>query len=219
MLPSELLPEELPGDPLPVFASWFEHAREQRLQPNPDAMVLASVGSDGQPSARVVLCKHILLQPGCLVFFTNYQSRKGRELQAHPRAAAVFHWDVLHQQVRIEGRITRSPESESDAYFATRALDSQVGAWASEQSSVLASRDMLAQRVNEARNRFGIGTPSARVPRPGHWGGFRLWIEAMELWIEGANRVHDRAVWRRSLQVRDEHSFTSGAWEATRLYP
>jgi pyridoxamine 5'-phosphate oxidase len=218
MLPQELLPEELPSDPLPVFARWFEESRERRLQPNPDAMVLATVGVDGQPSARVVLCKQILLQLGCLVFFTNYQSRKGRELHEHPCAAVVFHWDVMHRQVRIEGRITRSPDSESDAYFATRALDSQIGAWASEQSSPLASRDALAQRVRDAQTRFGIGTPAARVSRPPHWGGFRLWIETIELWMEGSNRVHDRAVWRRTL-ARANDGYVGSDWSATRLYP
>lgn len=219
MLPQELLPEVLPADPLPLFARWFQEARERKLQPNPDAMVLATVGANGQPSARVVLCKQVLMEPGCLVFFTNYLSRKGRELQAHPRAAVVFHWDALHRQVRIEGRITKSPEPESDAYFATRALDSQIGAWASEQSSALASREVLAQRVREAQTQFGVGTAAAKVPRPPHWGGFRLWIEAIEIWVEGANRVHDRAVWKRTLQARDEHSFAAGPWEATRLYP
>lgn len=218
MLQQDLLPETLPSDPLPLFSRWFEEARERRLQPNPDAMVLATIGADGQPSARVVLCKHLLLDPGCLVFFTNYLSRKGRELQQHPRAAVVFHWDALHRQVRIEGRITRSPESESDAYFVTRALESQVGAWASEQSSELTSREVLAQRVREAQTRFGVGTPAAKVPRPPHWGGFRLWIESIELWNEGANRVHDRAVWRRTLTERED-GYVGQQWRSTRLFP
>ena len=219
MLPQELLPEKLPTDPLPIFARWFQEARERKLQPNPDAMVLATVGPEGQPSARVVLCKHVLLDPGCLVFFTNYLSRKGRELRAHPRAAVVFHWDALHRQVRIEGPISPSPDAESDAYFATRALDSQIGAWASEQSALLASREVLAHRVREAQTRFGVGTAAANVPRPPHWGGFRLWIEAIEIWVEGANRVHDRAVWKRELQPIAEHELTAGPWVATRLYP
>jgi pyridoxamine 5'-phosphate oxidase len=127
MAVSELLPQTLPSDPMPLFAAWFAHARERRLQPNPDAMVLATV-ADGQPSARVVLCKRIAPEDGYLVFFTNYLSRKGRELAAHPRAAVVFHWDALHRQVRIEGRIVRSPAEESDAYFASRPLDSRIGA-------------------------------------------------------------------------------------------
>ena len=220
MLPLELLPENLPADPLPLFEGWFLDARQVASQPNPDSMVLATVGAEGQPSARVVLCKRLNLDLGYIVFFTNYLSRKGRELQAHPRAAAVFHWDALHRQVRIEGRITVSPGEESDQYFASRALDSRIGAWASEQSTPLASRDALASRVRAVAERFGVepGAMQGTVPRPSHWGGFRLWIEAIELWSEGANRVHDRAVWTRSL-TRDGDEFRGGSWRATRLYP
>ena len=220
MAVSELLPQTLPSDPMPLFAAWFAHARERRLQPNPDAMVLATV-ADGQPSARVVLCKRIAPEDGYLVFFTNYLSRKGRELAAHPRAAVVFHWDALHRQVRIEGRIVRSPAEESDAYFASRPLDSRIGAWASTQSAPLDARATLEARGGEVAERFQIapGAQDGNVPRPPHWGGFRLWIEAIELWIEGAYRVHDRAVWRRTLTPRDEYSFVGSAWEATRLYP
>src|SRR5688500_10889817 len=130
MLPPDLLPEVLPSEPLSLFGQWFLEARKRATQPNPDAMVVATVSEEGQPSARVVLCKRLELQAGYLVFFTNYQSRKGRELQVDPRAAAVFHWDALHRQVRIEGRITLSPQHESDEYFASRALDSRIGAWA-----------------------------------------------------------------------------------------
>ncbi len=220
MIMHELLPTTLPNDPLQLFTEWFAYARARSLQPNPDCMVLASVGADERPSARVVLCKRIAAE-GYVVFFTNYRSRKGQELGAHPRAAAVFHWDALHRQVRIEGRIVRSPDEESDAYFESRALDSRIGAWASEQSAPLDARSVLEERVQEVAHRFGIapGAQDATVPRPPHWGGFRLWIEAIELWIEGANRVHDRAVWTRELQPRDEYSFAPGEWAATRLYP
>lgn len=221
MLPRELLPETLPADPMPLFVEWFAFARERKTQPNPDCMVLASVDSEGRPSARVVLCKRIARGEGYIVFFTNYHSRKGRELIEHPYAASVFHWDALHRQVRIEGRIVRSPVEESDEYFATRALDSRIGAWASEQSAPLSSRTDLDNRVRAVAERFGVaaGAHEGNVPRPPHWGGFRLWIQSIELWIEGANRVHDRAVWTRELQPRDEISFSPGPWKATRLYP
>lgn len=220
MLPLELLPEDLPADPLPLFEAWFVDARQRASQPNPDSMILATVGAEGRPSARVVLCKRVNLDLGYIVFFTNYLSRKGRELQAHPRAAAVFHWDALHRQVRIEGRITVSPGEESDQYFASRALNSRIGAWASEQSTPLASRELLANKVRSVAHSFGVEPDAVQgaVPRPPHWGGFRLWIEAIELWSEGANRVHDRAVWTRSL-TRDGDGFRGGSWHATRLYP
>ncbi len=221
MLPRELLPDTLPADPMPLFVEWFALARERKTQPNPDCMVLASVDAQRRPSARVVLCKRIAGDEGYIVFFTNYHSRKGRELIEHPYAASVFHWDALHRQVRIEGRVVRSPAEESDDYFASRALDSRIGAWASEQSAPLSSRPELENRVRAVAERFGVATGAHEgdVPRPPHWGGFRLWIESIELWIEGANRVHDRAVWKRALQPRDEVSFSPGEWTATRLYP
>jgi pyridoxamine 5'-phosphate oxidase len=219
---SELsLPEPLPADPMPLFHEWFREAAAHRMQPNPDAMVVATAASNGDPSARVLLCKRVVVDAGYIVFFTNYQSRKGRELAARPRAAAVFHWDALHRQVRIEGPITRSPDSESDEYFASRALESRVAAWASAQSEPLASRELLRQRVREVAARFGIapGATSGTVPRPPHWGGHRLWAERIELWTEGASRIHDRAVWTRQLQPAGEHAFTGSPWRCTRLNP
>lgn len=217
----DLLPEPLPAEPLTLFGSWFSEARARNTQPNPDAMVFATVGADGAPSARVVLCKRVAADAGYLVFFTNYESRKGQELQAQPRAAAVFHWDALHRQVRIEGPVVKSPRSEGEDYFASRPLVSRIGAWASEQSRPLASRATLAAQVEAARKKFGVASnaATANVPCPPYWGGYRLWIESMELWAEGAGRVHERAVWRRELQPRDEYSFSTGAWRATRLNP
>jgi pyridoxamine 5'-phosphate oxidase len=216
-----MLPEPLPTDPMPLFQEWFREAAARRAQPNPDSMIVATTASSGEPSARVVLCKRIDVDAGYVVFFTNYQSRKGRELATRPRAAAVLHWDALHRQVRIEGPVVRSPESESDQYFASRALDSRVAAWASEQSEPLASRDTLLQRVQEFETRFGIapGAKNGTVPRPPHWGGHRLWVDTIELWTEGAHRVHDRAVWKRSLHRADEYSFAGDSWRSSRLNP
>lgn len=215
------LPEPLPADPMPLFHEWFREAVARRTQPNPDAMVVATAASNGDPSARVLLCKRVSVTDGYIVFFTNYQSRKGRELTARPRAAAVFHWDALHRQVRIEGPIVRSPESESDEYFASRSLDSRIAAWASAQSEPLASRETLQQRVREVAARLSIapGATSGTVPRPPHWGGNRLWVERIELWTEGANRVHDRAVWTRELKPAGEHALAGGTWRSTRLNP
>lgn len=218
---NDFLPEPLPASPLALFAAWFEEARARNVQPNPDAMVLATVGADGTPAARVVLCKRIDVDAGYLVFFTNYLSRKAGHLDAVPRAAVVFHWDALHRQVRIEGPIVKSPDQESDAYFASRALSSRIGAWASTQSQPLASRAVLASQVTATNRRFGVtpGDTEGNVPRPPHWGGYRLWVQSMELWVEGPGRVHDRAVWRRELGTNDALSFTAGAWSATRLNP
>jgi len=214
MLRSGSLPSTLPDDPMPLVHDWFSRARAEKVQPNPDAMVVATATADGRPSARVVLCKHFVVDPGYVVFFTNYESRKGTELAANPRAAAVFHWDAMSRQVRLEGPILRSTAEESDAYFATRALDSRLGAWASLQSQTLDSRTTLLKRVAIETARYGT-----HVPRPPHWGGYRLWPERVEMWIEGSFRVHDRAEWRRVLEPAGPHEFKPGAWQSTRLYP
>src|SRR5579871_1095349 len=182
--PTELLPDPLPSEPLVAVNEWLAQSWRAQLQPNPNSMVLATVGADGQTSARVVLCKEIVPSPGYLVFYTNYRSHKGRELAANPRAAAVFHWDGLHRQVRIEGSVVPVPAADSDAYFASRPWPSRLGAWASEQSQPVASRAELHQAVARAAKQLGAPLPDdpaalARtdvvIPRPPHWGGFQLW--------------------------------------------
>ena len=224
----ELLPDPLPAEPLTIVSEWLAQAWAARRQPNPNSMVLATSTPDGQPSARVVLLKDIAPQPGFLVFYTNYLSAKGRELKSNPHAAAVIHWDALHRQVRVAGRVTLAPASDSDSYFASRAWQSRIGAWASAQSEPIASRALLLEEVNRTARRFGAPAPGApgtddslavTIPRPPHWGGYRLWAEAVELWVEGAARIHDRALWRRHLTPRTPDSFVAGAWSATRLQP
>lgn len=213
MLSKGFLPSALPADPMPLFQEWFDGARKAKAQPNPDSMSIATATPDGRPSVRIVLCKKLIADPGYVVFFTNYDSRKGQELDANPRAAAVLHWDAFGRQVRLEGRIVKSPPDESDEYFASRALDSRIGAWASLQSQPLDSRRTLLKRVAAEAARFGT-----HVPRPPHWGGYRLWPETVELWIEGPFRVHDRARWARELAARDA-GFAPGPWSAGRLFP
>jgi len=222
----EHLPEPLPPEPLEIVAAWLEEATRGAVQPNPNALTLATVGADGRPSARVVLCKALRPQPGYLTFFSNYESRKGQELAANPRAAAVMHWDTLRRQVRIEGRIQRSTAAESDAYFASRAWQSRLGAWASEQSAAVASRAELEAAVARAAARFGAPlsddatapSPGLVIPRPPHWGGYRLWADTVELWVEGSGRIHDRARWTRDLNPRNG-TFAPGPWSSTRLQP
>src|SRR5262245_27334978 len=134
MTENSFLPEPLPASPLAIFSDWFDTAHRRRAQPNPNAMVLATVSGKGLPAARIVLCKHWVADPGYVVFFTNYQSDKGRELLAKPYASVVFHWDALHRQVRMSGPVVRSPHDESDTYFQQRPLGNRIGAWASQQS-------------------------------------------------------------------------------------
>jgi pyridoxamine 5'-phosphate oxidase len=227
-LHQECLPEPLPSEPLALAARWLAEAQTRRLQPNPNAMVLATVDRQGWPAARVVLCKAIEPDPGYLTFFTNYLSRKGADLEAVPRAAIVLHWDALHRQVRIEGPVVRTSAAESDAYFATRAWQSQVGAWASHQSLPVASRATLIASVEASARNLGVpspiehpGTgshPGVPIPRPPHWGGYRIWAQSVELWVEGDARIHDRARWTRRLEA-DAQGFAASAWSATRLQP
>jgi pyridoxamine 5'-phosphate oxidase len=221
---TELLPDPLPAEPLVVASRWLAESWKLRQQPNPNSMVVATVDSDGQPSARVVLCKDIVPQPGYLVFYTNYLSRKGRELSENPRAAAVMHWDALHRQVRVEGPVVKAPAADSDAYFASRAWQSRLSAWASAQSEPIGSRKALQDAVADAAKRFGAPSLDADaadvvVPRPPNWGGFQLWAESVELWVEGEARIHDRARWTRSVTKRADGSLCAGAWASTRLQP
>jgi pyridoxamine 5'-phosphate oxidase len=231
--PTELLPDPLPSEPLVVVNRWLRDSWQLRQQPNPNSMVLATLDPDGQPSARVVLCKEIVPQPGYLVFYTNYLSRKGRQLAQNPRAAAVMHWDALHRQVRVEGPVVKAPEADSDAYFASRPWQSRLGAWASAQSEPVGSRKDLQAAVAKAAQRFGTPSPDTDtagqteadilVPRPPHWGGYHLWAESVELWVEGEARIHDRARWTRSLTKRadaeGETHLDAGPWTSTRLQP
>ena len=227
-LHKELLPEPLPQEPLALVADWLAQATRSNAQPNPNAMVLATVDAAGAPAARVVLCKEIRPDAGYITFFTNYLSRKGAQLEANARAAAVIYWDVLHRQVRLEGRVTQTTAAESDAYFASRDWQSRIGAWASEQSAPIASRAELIRATDAAARRFGVPTPTASddvapdpgiaIPRPPHWGGYHLWVQTVELWVEGVARLHDRARWTRTLASAGG-GFSGGRWSATRLQP
>lgn len=199
------------ADPFRQFHAWMREAIDAKV-PEPTAMTLATVDDAGRPSARIMLLKG--LDARGFVFFTNYESRKGHELEQNPRAAAVLHWDSLGRQVRLEGLVVRSPATESDKYFAGRALDSRIGAWASLQSQPLDSRTTLLKRVAAETARFG-----ARVPRPPHWGGFRLWPDAVELWVDGRFRIHDRGRWTRTLTPSGPSEFQPGSWTSTRLFP
>ena len=230
---AELLPTPLPAEPLALLAAWFDTAVRSRTQPNPNAMVLATADAHGAPSARVVLCKDLQAPAGYVTFFTNYDSRKGRELAVNPRAAAVMHWDALHRQVRLEGNISRTSAAESDAYFASRAWQSRLSAVASAQSAPIESRAAMENAIEAAAARLGTPSPlrpesatpdpGVAIPRPAHWGGYHLWLSAVELWAEGAGRLHDRARWERTLHSAaaglDAGPWDAGPWRATRLQP
>jgi pyridoxamine 5'-phosphate oxidase len=188
--------------PLRQFAHWLAEAIRAEL-PEPNAMTVATVGEDGRPSTRVVLIK------GCdergITFYTNYESRKGRELAARPQAALQFHWVELERVVRIEGRVEKVAETESDEYFATRPLASRIGAWASDQSRPLSSRAALVARAAEYGLRYGISPP-----RPPHWGGYRVVPDYWEFWQGRPSRLHDRLAYTL---------LPDGGWKRERLSP
>lgn len=224
---NDLLPDPLPAEPMALAQAWFAAALAARQQPNPDAMVLATASTGGQPSARIVLCKSFDVDLGRVSFVTNYDSRKGRELAENPRAALVFHWDHAHRQIRMEGIVVKTPPSDSDAYFQTRNWQRRVGAWASAQSQPLHSREQLSAAVRAAAERFGVPAPTpdnvdqppaAPIPRPPFWGGYCIWADAVELWVEGEARIHERARWTRSLTTAGA-GFRAGPWAASRLQP
>lgn len=196
------------SDPLEQFSLWLQQALDAQL-PEPSAMTLASaaVAPDGsvRPSTRIVLLKRC--DADGLVWFTNYRSRKGRELSANPYAALQFHWVELERVVRIEGRVDRISESDSDDYFRSRPLDSRIGAWASPQSEPIASRAELVTRAAEVSARFRLNPP-----RPPHWGGFRLVPEQWEFWQGRPSRLHDRLSYRQDADA-------PGGWRRERLAP
>lgn len=189
-------------DPLALFDEWFAEARTSEIN-DPEAMALATADASGQPSVRMVLLKGH--GPDGFVFYTNEQSAKGEDLAANSRAALLFHWKSLRRQVRVEGPVEGVPDARADAYFASRARDSQLGAWASDQSRPLDRREMFEQRFEEAMQRF----EGEEVPRPPHWRGYRVVPERIEFWLDRPYRLHERRLFTRD----------DGGWREGLLYP
>lgn len=189
-------------DPFALFDAWFAEARES--EPNdPNAMALATADADGRTAVRMVLLKGHGLDG--FVFYTNREGRKAAELGTNPQAALLFHWKSLRRQIRIEGAVTLATDAESDAYFASRSRDSQLGAWASDQSRPLDARATFEARFAEVQSRFG----GADVPRPPFWGGYRVTPDAIEFWQDRAHRLHERRVFTRA----------AAGWTEGMLYP
>lgn len=198
-----LVEKDLAKDPFRQFEKWFQEAEAAKLT-EPNAMVLSTVGREGRPSARTVLLKGI--DGRGFVFYTNYESRKGRELETHARASLLFPWIALERQVIVEGAVTKVTREESDAYFQSRPLASQLSAWASAQSSVVSGRKALEDALKEMEKKFA----GKIVPLPPHWGGFRVAPETVEFWQGRRSRLHDRLRYRRD---------TEGSWAIERLSP
>jgi pyridoxamine 5'-phosphate oxidase len=189
------------SNPITEFLDSAERARAHQVDTAPVA--LATADATGRPSVRIVLLRGV--DQSGFVFFTNYNSRKANELDGNPQAALCFHWVALDEQIRVEGRVERVPDAESDAYFASRPRGSQLGAWASDQSSVLPSRETLESKYRDIEARFGNGP----IPRPPFWGGYRLVPDRVEFWYGRPDRLHDRVLYRRE----------EDRWAIERLYP
>jgi pyridoxamine 5'-phosphate oxidase len=226
---TERLPDDLPSDPMHWADAWIKEAHSAELRRNPNSMTVVTIGDNGNPSARIVLCKEFVPDPGYLVFHTNYRSRKVQDIIANSNVAVVFHWDGPGRQIRIEGTAVLSPAEESDAYFASRDWGARLGAWGSDQSAELESREALIAQMRQRATDFDIqlgadtqtlaSDQEPDIPRPPHWGGIRIWASAIELWKDGADRIHDRALWKRSLVRTSEHEFSTTPWTGTRLQP
>jgi len=189
-------------DPFALFAEWLKEALEKEINDG-NAVALATVDEAGLPDVRMVLLKDVD-QDG-FVFYTNLESAKGRQLEANPKAALLFHWKSLRRQVRVRGMVSRVSDAEADVYFATRARSAQLGAWASDQSRPMGERLALEKRIAEMGLRFGL----ARPPRPPHWGGFRVTPQVFEFWRDRPFRLHERLVFHRA----------QGGWTTERLFP
>jgi pyridoxamine 5'-phosphate oxidase len=185
-------------------------ARQQNLV-NPDAMVVSTIGDDGAPRSRTVLCRGLDATAGTLTFFTNRNSSKGRQLASHPHASALFYWDPLARQVCATGPVEFASDAESDAYWASRPRLSQLAAWGSAQSDSIPSRAALLAQVEAVAQRFGGFEGDEPVPRPPHWGGYRIVVLEVELWVGAAGRIHDRVRWQRMARGSD--------WTYGRLQP
>lgn len=202
--PSALNFDQPPAHPVEAFRLWWDAALAHMPVPNPNAMSVATVDPDGRPSVRIVLCRGF--DERGIVFYTNRESRKGRALEAHPAACCNFHWDTLDRQVRIEGVVTHTTDAESDAYWESRPRENRINALASHQSQPVAGRAELEAAVAALEHRYGVGS----IPRPPHWGGYRIALDRVEFWQGHRHRLHDRIVYTRN---RD------GTYSTTRLAP
>lgn len=196
-------PEQGPSDPITLFQEWLREAESSEIN-DPNAMCLATIDPDGRPSARIVLLK--ALDERGFVFYTNRESRKGDALKLNPHAALCFHWKTLGKQVRVEGKVLLVDDQESDDYYNSRHKGSRIGAWASRQSRPLDSRSTLADRVAALEKQYADSTV---IPRPPHWGGYRVIPEYIEFWHDGGFRLHTRLIYKK----------TENGWERSMLYP
>ena len=204
-------------DPLEAANAWLAEARAAGVYRNPGAMALATADAEGRPAVRMVLVKELSVSDGFATFYTNYESRKGCELARNARAAGVLYWEQLGRQLRLEGLAVRSPPAESDAYFANRPLGSRINACVSAQSRPIADFAELERRMRAKRAE--LEAAGAALERPAYWGGVRIWLDRIEFWSEGRDRLHERVLYERTLEPAGAERFLGSDWTRTLLQP
>ena len=211
-------------NPMKVLNDWMKEVSNDGKQPNPNCFSIATTNREGSSNARMVLCKEIDIEDGYIVFYTNYNSTKAIELDYQSECSGVFHWDNYGYQVRIKGFALKSPRDESDDYFLSRSLGSQVAAWASEQSNSIGNRQDLEKQFDATLKKFNIKQKQLmendqKLPRPPFWGGYRIWIHEIEIWLNQNDRFHDRLLFQRDLSLKDGRYISTKGWIKKRLQP
>ena len=211
-------------NPVLILKEWMDEVLQSKIQPNPNSMSISTIDANNRPNSRMVLCKEINEELGYLVYYTNYQSNKSKEIEVNNECSGLFHWDTFGYQVRVRGIIVKSPEVESDNYFATRDIGSQLSAWASHQSQIVEDRESLDDQFQQAMDKFNLKdseleSSDINIPRPEFWGGYRIWIREIELWLNQKDRFHDRLLFTRKLVATTSGIEASNHWVIKRLQP
>ena len=211
-------------NPMEVLKNWIKEVSDDKKQHNPNCFSIATTDQEGASNVRMVLCKEINITDGYIVFYTNYNSNKASELDFQSECSGVFHWDNYGYQVRFKGYAIKSPKNESDDYFYSRSLGSQVSAWASDQSKCISDREELNKQFDAVLKKFSIeknqiSANDKKLPRPPFWGGYRIWIHQLEIWLNQHDRFHDRILFQRNLSFKNDQYITTQDWRKKRLQP
>ena len=210
-------------NPLSTLQDWMKKVSDSDTQPNPNCMTVSTVDSNGLPNSRMVLCRELNIEEGHLTFYTNYSSIKSKELESNAKCSVLFHWDKFGLQVRLRGTAIRCSNSKNDAYFSTRALGSQVAAWASDQSKEIESLEMMDTSYQKIMDKFKINNlandPEKEIPRPDFWGGYEIWVGEIELWKNQKNRFHDRLKFTRNISIENGNIEADKEWSIIRVQP
>ncbi len=211
-------------NPVLILKEWMDEVVQSKIQPNPNSMSISTIDAKGRPNSRMVLCKEVNEKLGYLVFYTNYESNKAKEIGVNNECSGLFHWDTFGYQVRVRGTIVQSPEVDSDKYFATRDIGSKLSAWASHQSQIVEDRESLDNQFQQTMDKFNVKesqleSSDINIPRPEFWGGYQIWIREIELWLNQKDRFHDRLSFKRTLAITSSGIEASNDWAIKRLQP